>query len=99
MEYVDAIELAGNSWEFDLLGVFKDNEGRVFTATDSGCSCPMPWENLTEADYTEHYTWASLERTVRSTCRAARNSSWADSPPTVDKQERFLNRLRKVVFV
>jgi len=33
------------SYEFDIYLVWKDKDGRLFTATDSGCSCPTPFED------------------------------------------------------
>jgi hypothetical protein len=39
------IELTGASCEFDGLVVWKHKDGRVFYATDSGCSCPTPFED------------------------------------------------------
>jgi hypothetical protein len=42
---LDEIEWSNNSYEFDITGVWvRDNDGTVWTASDSGCSCPTPWE-------------------------------------------------------
>lgn len=38
------IELSSGSWEFDLVVVWRDAEGRWLVADDSGCSCPTPFE-------------------------------------------------------
>lgn len=35
------------SWEFDTFVVWKHNDGRIFCASDSGCSCPTPFEDYT----------------------------------------------------
>lgn len=40
----------GGSWEFDKFVVWADKEGRLWWDTDSGCSCPSPFENVTELE-------------------------------------------------
>jgi hypothetical protein len=44
-----SLELSGQSYSFDLVAVWTvadDPTGRVYTATDSGCSCPTPFEDF-----------------------------------------------------
>lgn len=36
----------GGSYEFDMFVVWKDTNGALYYATDSGCSCPSPFEWL-----------------------------------------------------
>ncbi len=44
---LDEIEWDNESYAFNITGVWvKDDDGTVWTADDSGCSCPTPWENL-----------------------------------------------------
>lgn len=38
------VELAEPDYSFDMLAVWKGPEG-FYLATDSGCSCPSPFEN------------------------------------------------------
>lgn len=43
---LDEIEWDNESYQFNITGVWvKDDDGTVWTADDSGCSCPIPWEN------------------------------------------------------
>jgi hypothetical protein len=35
------------SYEFDMFVVWQDVNGNYYWATDSGCSCPSPFENHT----------------------------------------------------
>lgn len=49
---VAEIELAEPDYSFDVLGVWKDTDGAYYLSTDSGCSCPTPWENHTKDDLT-----------------------------------------------
>lgn len=32
-------------YEFNILAFFKTPDGRIYTAQDSGCSCPTPFED------------------------------------------------------
>lgn len=34
-----------DAYEFDIVAVFRDQQGRLGYLQDSGCSCPMPFEN------------------------------------------------------
>jgi hypothetical protein len=53
LEIVVTIEREDLSYEFDMFVVWKDTNGALYYATDSGCSCPSPFENHTSiADLT-----------------------------------------------
>lgn len=46
LEVVASFELREESWEFDMLVVWRDPEtGHLYYAEDSGCSCPCPFED------------------------------------------------------
>jgi hypothetical protein len=41
------LEWSHRSYEFDLSGVWRrDSDGTLWTADDSGCSCPSPWDRV-----------------------------------------------------
>jgi hypothetical protein len=42
--------LAIAPYEFDLVAAWRAPDGSIYIATDSGCSCPMPFEWLKELD-------------------------------------------------
>lgn len=44
LEYVCEVELSEPDWSFDTLRVLKGKDG-YYMGTDSGCSCPSPFEN------------------------------------------------------
>lgn len=48
------IDTAGN-WEFDTVIILEDPDtGKHYAGHDSGCSCPIPFEYMTDlADWTE----------------------------------------------
>lgn len=50
-EVVGEVYLSAPSYDFDLLAVLKDKDG-YWLGTDSGCSCPSPWESHTREDFT-----------------------------------------------
>lgn len=57
-DIVGDLNTSGLSWEFDDLRVYRRHEdGKYFYATDSGCSCPCPFESTDISDllpYSEH---------------------------------------------
>lgn len=46
----------GEQYYFDLYAILVDDEGGVWAARDSGCSCPAQWEEVTRGDITPLYT-------------------------------------------
>lgn len=42
---VAEVDIAG-SYEFDMFVVWRRQDGKLAWATDSGCSCPIPFENV-----------------------------------------------------
>lgn len=45
LEVVASIEYDADSYSFDTRVIWRDKKGRLWTARDSGCSCPTPFEN------------------------------------------------------
>lgn len=53
LQIIGDVDVAG-SYEFDILVVFKDSRtNKIYYATDSGCSCPTPFEDHRKKDLTE----------------------------------------------
>lgn len=50
-EFITEMDLQEPDYSFDLLGLWRDAEG-FYLGTDSGCSCPTPWESHTAEDLT-----------------------------------------------
>jgi hypothetical protein len=49
--FVGEVEWDDESYSFNLTAVWRnDSTGQFEWADDSGCSCPMPFENLQESD-------------------------------------------------
>lgn len=54
LTFIGEIELAGVSWEFDLLRFYvRPETGAILYANDSGCSCPCPFEGTLVSDLKE----------------------------------------------
>jgi hypothetical protein len=45
LSVVAEIDYSSQSYEFDTRVVWKGNDGKFYTARDSGCSCPTPFED------------------------------------------------------
>lgn len=50
LEVVAEMDDPGAYYSYDLLVVWKHKDGRVFYASDAGCSCPSPFEHITSLD-------------------------------------------------
>lgn len=44
LKVFESIDTAG-SYEFDIFCIWEDSDGKLFWDTDSGCSCPTPFED------------------------------------------------------
>ena len=53
MDFVAELDRSDHSYQFDYLRVVRSEDGRYFYGTDSGCSCPSPFEDFhRESDWT-----------------------------------------------
>jgi hypothetical protein len=50
LTYVGGFDWDHESYQFNETRVWKEARGRYYVASDSGCSCPMPFEDI---DYTD----------------------------------------------
>ena len=46
LTFVDEIYMREPDYDFDIVRVMKDREGNHCWGRDSGCSCPMPFEDF-----------------------------------------------------
>jgi len=69
-EAVGVIELSEPLYSFDLLAVLRNDDG-YFLGTDSGCSCPSPWENHRAEDFTGPLTAEQAAEEITSLSEAA----------------------------
>ena len=84
-EPTHTIDLSYQDWMFDILGIDVRPDG-FYLGTDSGCSCPMFWENHTKDDFTGPLT---VEQ-----AREEAMSLWEQTP-----DDKFARRAERDVFV
>ena len=87
-EPTHTINLSYPDYAFNILGVDIREDG-IYLGTDSGCSCPIDWENHTKDDFTGPLT---VEQ-----AREEAMSLWEHTPdspydPRADKAE-FVSEL------
>lgn len=62
---IEEIELSEPCYSFDLLVVWENKvDGTLWYATDSGCSCPSPFEETTVEDL-RPFDYSEIESIVR----------------------------------
>lgn len=58
LEIVTSIDYSGGNYEFDYRVVWRHKStGKLYTARDSGCSCPTPFENYMTIESLEEYSY------------------------------------------
>lgn len=62
LESIGCWDLREPDYSFDLLILVRETAtGKLFAATDSGCSCPVPFEDHSfPADFTEVRSWEDV---------------------------------------
>jgi hypothetical protein len=85
LEVVGHLEQPDMSYEFHILGVWKDTKtGRIFWAEDSGCSCPIPFED---------FHFHSADDTNLDSDMVALHAEISDFPTTENEKEMLLGWL------
>lgn len=87
-EVVGVVDISEPSYSFDLLAVLKNAEG-YFLSTDSGCSCPSPFESHTADDFTGPLTAEQAREEARNLYDQAYRSPY--------EPERFAALLDRIV--
>lgn len=66
LTYIGEVDLSEPDYSFDLLRFYvRKHDGMVLYATDSGCSCPSPFEDTRVGDLKET-TVAGVEAVARA---------------------------------
>lgn len=94
LEIVSVLSDDNLSYEYDMLVVWTDRDGRVFYGTDSGCSCPSPFEDyrdLSDATEVTLDTWDGFSDLVNG-CTAY---DAADRTQTLSKVSALLRNYKE----
>lgn len=99
LELVGEISWSEPDYSFDLTAVWKKTRGEYYIASDSGCSCPSPFEDYTSVESLEGpFTKQSLDSRLKSMIEErVRPDSWhyGYSKSELLKQKReILGRLK-----
>lgn len=70
------IGLDDEPYQFYLAGVWVRGDG-YYLSTDSGCSCPTPWEDHQEDDLTGPLTWEQAKEELRSLSATSYQADYA----------------------
>lgn len=70
---VAEIDWSSGSYEFDLRVVWRDSNGNFYTARDSGCSCPSPFEDFSGLPELDRLDLVALEAEARQGGSTYRN--------------------------
>ena len=83
---VAEIELEVQDYSYNTIVVWKHESGRLFSAHDSGCSCPTPFENFCRlSDLTELTPYALNE---------LRNTIYTHEDVTPQAAQEFLYKVK-----
>lgn len=85
---VAEIDYSSGSYEFDIRVVWQHSSGLLFTARDSGCSCPSPFEYVTSLEKVDLFDYDEVEQEVAQEME----HSWNDVTPL--SAANFLNKVR-----
>ncbi len=86
------VEYSSGCWEFDTLVIWEDEQGGLWWARDSGCSCPIPFEH-------ENRETIRPIRSVEDAAKAFDYDGYSGNPraaaDAADLMGRVLEHLRK----
>ena len=97
LEQVAEIEYSSGSYEFDTRVVWKVKGAFIFyTARDSGCSCPTPFERLTMANI-DRLDFNTLKREVMYELSGGEYNRLPYISPT--QAQEFLKKVKDMAAV
>lgn len=82
-------ELREPCYSFDIFVLWKHEDGTLYWAYDSGCSCPSPFEDYTSLDDANEYDYDDIEGFFREWIGSY------DSRVTEDNIEGILYDIRR----
>lgn len=108
LEIIAELEFSDMSYQFDTLLVWRHKDsGKFYTARDSGCSCPTPFEDYCGIDkLTELNDWTQLlsdvepetERYLEYSNSEETYGSWWGNPSFPGDAASFLGTVRSAML-
>lgn len=94
LKRVGEIEWSGDSYSFDLTGVWVDpRDGELYWGDDSGCSCPSPFEDVYQREQIEH---GPLFR-LRQHLTERYNNRGGEEPSTIEDVRKLVEDAMRAV--
>jgi hypothetical protein len=87
---VAELEFSDMNYCYDTRVVWKDESGTLYTARDSGCSCPTPFEDYTSVESLERANLRELEDEVAF----EKKSAYRGNPGFDSESRDFLDTVR-----
>jgi hypothetical protein len=91
VDLIGTVQWGEASWDFDLTCVWRSKEDptKFYVASDSGCSCPSPFENIELSELkpmTKHQALAALvQRGIEEDDEDWGSGSSADAAALIEK--------------
>jgi hypothetical protein len=95
LEIAAQIDFSTGIYCFDYRIIWKElKPGRFFTARDSGCSCPSPFENYHKVEDLQVANFQELIEEARTEQKDCRRAKWYDGDNITEYVEklRYLKR-------
>ena len=91
---VAEIDYSDRYYVFDRRVVWQHESGAFYTARDSGCSCPSPFEDYHGVKELDRLDFAVLEREARARGCV---EDWQHAHVSLEECEAFLDTVRKAI--
>lgn len=96
LSIVGTIDLSEPDYSFDMLVVWKSEQGQFWVGTDSGCSCPSPFEEINDVNELDGpYERGGLKSRLGFIIEGASQDRYSSVPLATLKKE-VTDLLRKV---
>ncbi|WP_446685446.1 DUF7574 domain-containing protein [Glycomyces mayteni] len=75
---VGEVEWSEPCWSFDLTAVWKDADGVFYWGSDSGCSCPTPFEGIRSKDELSRGSFFQCAAALQGILANRKADGWSD---------------------
>lgn len=85
LDMIAEFDKSDGSYQFDLIVIWKTDEGYLLIGTDSGCSCPSPFERVEHVSELTHVNPDNIAGDIRSA--VGEWDEWCGRPRAVWEQQ------------